>query len=85
MRDSIVDLIAEKTGFFAAWDLIESSKVKGEYLNNMEYHYVEVKNAEFDGRDIEAIATSRSFESVEHMLTSVMNQSLEDLELRSFG
>lgn len=84
MENSLVLALAESTGFNAAWDLIESAKVNGSYLNNMESHFLSVRNAEVEGRDPEAVAKQLSFDSVEHMLTNVKNQALEDLELRSF-
>lgn len=81
----IVINLAETTGFNAAWDAIEAAGVHGQYLNNLEFHYLLARNAEVEGRDPNIEAKANGFDSVEHMFTNVANQALEDLELRSLG
>lgn len=80
----IVLATAESTGFNKAWDIIEAAKVNSRYMDNLEMHFVEARNFEVEGGDANDFAKSNGFDNLAHMFTSVANQALEDLELRSF-
>lgn len=84
--NSVVLSAADKTNFWIVWDKIDAAIPTGnKYLDNMEMHYIEARNMECAGFSAEEIAKRMSFESLEHMFTSVANQAEEDFELRSFG
>lgn len=82
---------AEKVGFWAIWEAIETAKAPGKYLDNLELHYIEISNAFYDGGEgetgldaAEAKAKSIGFESVEHTFKAVALQAEEDFYSRSF-
>ena len=84
MNDSLVIATAEATGFYQVWDKILAAPNNSRYLENLELHHHEARETELRGEDVNAFAKAHGFNDLSHMFTSVKDQALEDLELRSF-
>lgn len=84
MTNSMVMALAESTGYYQAWDTIQAAKDNSRYLENIELHHYQAREAELRGEDLTAFAKALGFDDLRHMFVSVKDQALEDLELRSF-
>lgn len=84
-KNSKVLAIADKVGYWKCWDDME--KLGGRYLDNLELHYCQARNAEVAGVAIEDIP-SKIFgfakdDTLEYVFMAVMNQAWEDAETRA--
>lgn len=84
-KNSKVLVIADKVGYWKCWDDME--KLGGRYLDNLELHYCQARNAEVAGVAIEDIP-SKVFgfakdDTLEYVFMAVMNQAWEDAETRA--
>lgn len=84
-KNSKVLAIADKVGYWKCWDDME--KLGGRYLDNLELHYCQARNAEVEGVAIEDIP-SKIFgfskdDTLEYVFKAVMNQAWEDAETRA--
>ena len=84
-HDAVLE-IANKIGYWDCWDVCE--KVGGRYVDNLELHYCQAVNAFDAGMPIKEIPQkvfgANSGDTLEDVLKSVMAQSYEDAELKSF-
>lgn len=84
-KNSKVLAIADKVGYWKCWDDME--KLGGRYLDNLELHYCQARNAEVAGVEIEDIP-SKVFgfskdDTLEYVFKAVMDQAWEDAETRA--
>lgn len=84
-ENSKVLAIADKVGYWKCWDDME--KLGGRYLDNLELHYCQARNAEVGGVAIEDIP-SKVFgfskdDTLEYVFKAVMDQAWEDAETRA--
>lgn len=84
-ENSKVLAIADKIGYWKCWDDME--KLGGRYLDNLELHYCQARNAEVSGVAIEDIP-SKIFgfskdDTLEYVFKAVMDQAWEDAETRA--
>ncbi|ABR24776.1 hypothetical protein phi1p266 [Escherichia phage Phi1] len=84
-KNSKVLAIADKVGYWKCWDDME--KLGGRYLDNLELHYCQARNAEVVGVAIEDIP-SKVFgfskdDTLEYVFKAVMDQAWEDAETRA--
>lgn len=83
----MVEQIADEVGYWSCWS--ECEKAGGKYVNNMEMHFVQAVNAATEGVSLADIP-SKVFgfgkeDTLKYVFSAVMAQSLEDVELKTFG
>lgn len=84
-KNSKVLAIADKVGYWKCWDDME--KLGGRYLDNLELHYCQARNAEVAGVAIEDIPPKvfgfPKDDTLEYVFKAVMDQAWEDAETRA--
>lgn len=76
---------ATEKRFNAIWDLIEKEDgTSSPYLNNLEFHFVEAMNAEYNHKGgADEFARGYGFDNANQMIEAVVLQAEEDYQLKT--